>query len=146
MGGMNMSFLKSLFGLGKPAKTATQAPVASLKKEAANLYVLRIGGVINKATVDRIQQICVADFERGAKDLRVLMVLSDFKGWTRGDNWGDLSFFAQYEQNIARIAVVGDARWETQMLMFLGAGRRTGEVNYFAPAEEAKARAWLVAG
>lgn len=136
-----MNWLKRLFGRGTSGDAAHRA--VTMQKEAGNLYVLRIGGVIDKATVDRIQAIGAASFASGATQLKVLIVLNEFRGWKRGDDWGDLNFFAQYEQNIAKIAVVGEPRWETEMLIFLAAGRRTGQVRYFSLEGSQKARAWL---
>jgi hypothetical protein len=81
--------------------------------------------------------------ELGASDVKVLILLTDFLGWKRGNDWGDLDFFAKYDQKIARIAVVGDRRWETEMMMFLAAGYRKGEVRFFDPQEGTKARVWL---
>ncbi len=132
-----MKFLKQIFGKAPSAGTAT------LQRGADNVYVLRISGLINKATVDRIQSIGAEDFQRGIKDLKVLILLSDFRGWKRGDNWGDIDFFARYEAQISKIAVVGDPRWETEINMFLAAGHRTGEVRFFSPEHEPQARTWL---
>jgi hypothetical protein len=134
-----MKWLQKLFGQGK------QAPAAptTLHRGSDGVYVLQIGGVLSKAMLDRIQVIAASDFTRGSKDAKVLLILKDFRGWKRGDDWGDLSFFAQYEQNIARIAVVGEPRWQTETLMFLGYGRRKGDVRYFTPDLEAQARDWL---
>lgn len=137
-----MDWLKKLLGRDKPAATVT----ATLRKEPGNLYVLRIGGLVNKATVDNIQAVARRDLEAGAKGLKVLLILQDFRGWKRGDDWGDLEFFAKYEQQIAKLAVVGESRWKDETLLFLGAGRRTGEVRYFSDSQEAAGRAWLAGG
>jgi len=134
-----MSLLSKMFGKTKPQQTRS----ATLHRSPDGLYVLRISGVLNKATVDNIQAVGARDFERGVTDLKLLMVLTDFLGWRRGDDWGDIDFFAEHEQDVAKIAVVGDARWETETLMFLAAGHRKGEVRYFTRNEEEKARAWL---
>ncbi|MCE9613674.1 MAG: STAS/SEC14 domain-containing protein [Lentisphaerae bacterium] len=136
-----MSWLKKLFG------QAEQAPVlsATLRKEPGNLHVLRVSGVLNKATMDNIQAVAARDIEAGAGDLRLLLMLDKFLGWKRGDNWGDIEFFARYGDQIAKIAVVGDARWEAETLAFLAAGRRKGEVKCFTPDQEAAARAWVKA-
>jgi hypothetical protein len=136
-----MKWLKSLFG-GK-SREAGPALVATVQKEAGNVYVLRIGGVLNKATLDRIQSIAAQDIARGAKDLKLLLILGDFRGWRRGDDWGDIDFFARHEASIARIAAVGDARWEDETLAFLAAGHRSGEVRFFETGREPQARAWL---
>ena len=91
----------------------------------------------------RLEQ-AVADAR--AADLKVLLILDDFRGWKRGDDWGDLDFFSRYEASIAKIAVVGEPRWEAETLLFLGAGRRKGRVQYFMPHFEGRARAWLAGG
>ena len=83
------------------------------------------------------------DIEHGAKDLKLLIVLSDLRGWKRGDNWGDVDFFARHEADIVRIAVVGEAGWKSGTLTFLGAGRRRAKVEYFTPDQKLQARAWL---
>ena len=135
-----MKWLRSLFGGGRKPATAL---VATIRKEGGNLYVLHIGGVLNKATLDRIQTITAQEIKRGTKNLRLLVMLSGFEGWRKGDEWGDIDFFAQYGEDIARIAAVGEARWRDQMLIFLLAGRRRGEVRYFTPEQEKEACAWL---
>jgi hypothetical protein len=137
-----MKWLKNLFGSKEPAKNAVVS-TATLQREPGDVYVIRISGLFSKGTMDKIQAIGAQAFEKGAKDIKVLFVTRDFKGWQRGDNWEDLDFFAQYGDEIARIAVVGDARWKEEMLLFLAAGQRKGEVRYFLPGDEAKARAWL---
>lgn len=136
-----MKWLKALLGKHEPMPATV---TATLRKEPGSLYVLRLGGQLNKATTDKIQAIAARDIEAGAQDLKMLVVLGDFRGWKRGDDWGDLTFFATYEHQIVKIAVIGEARWKEETLLFLGAGRRTAEVRYFAPDEEPQARAWLV--
>lgn len=128
---------------GKPKDAPPPKEVSTLRVEAAGLYVLRLTGVVDKAMVDRIQEVAIMGFERGVDSVRLLVGLKGFQGWKREDGWDDINFFAQYEQRISRIAVIGDPRWETEMMMFLAAGRRSGEVRYFGPGEEQKARDWL---
>ena len=137
-----MNWLKKLLGgsTEKPGPVST----ATLKKEPGNIYVLRISGKLNKATMDSVQVVGARDIARGATDLKLLVVLTDFTGWTGGGNWGDIDFFIQYEANISKIAVVADARWESETLVFLGAGRRTGEVRFFQTGQDVQAQAWLV--
>lgn len=137
-----MNWLMKLLGCGG-AKPAPET-VATVQKLPGNIYVLRLGGTLNKATLDRIQAIAAQDIERGAKELKLLVILNDFKGWRRGDDWGNIDFFAQYEAFITRIAVVGEAGREAETMAFLGANHRTGEVRFFTTGHEAEARAWLV--
>jgi hypothetical protein len=136
-----MEWLKKLMGGGGKPVPET---VATVQKLPGNIYVLRLGGVLNKATVDRIQAIAAHDLAQGSKDLKMLVLLDDFRGWRQGDAWGDIDFFAQHEASISRIAVVGDPRWESETLAFLGAGHRTGTVRFFTPGRDEQARAWLI--
>ena len=134
-----MKWLQKWFGFAPAAPAVT----ASFRKEAGGIYVLRVGGTLNKATLDNIQSVARHNVAAGVQDIKALLFLEDFRGWKRGDDWGDLDFFSRYEASIAKIAVVGDPRWESETLLFLGAGRRHGEVRFFTPHFEDRARAWL---
>jgi hypothetical protein len=138
-----MNWLKKLLGLGEETAKSAPSSSATLKKEPGNLYVIRISGTLNKATVDKIQSIGARDFDAGTEEMKTLVVLTDFQGWRRGDNWGDIDFLAQYGDRVSRMAVVGDMKWETETKMFLAAGHRKGEVRYFGTGQESQARAWL---
>jgi hypothetical protein len=138
-----MTWLKKLFGQQEKPASATPASATLQRDPDGDVYVLRITGVLNKATVDRIQAVGANDFAKGKTNIKLMLVLKEFRGWKRGDDWGNIDFFAEHEHNIAKIAVVGEPQWESQTLLFLAAGHRTGEVRYFGPFDEAKAKAWL---
>jgi hypothetical protein len=74
--------------------------------------------------------------------VKVLMVLQKFFGAT-GQVGADLEFFAKYDSQIEKIAVVGDPQYEDNALGFLGAGYRKAEVKFFEPSGAAQAVAWL---
>jgi hypothetical protein len=80
-----MKWLKNLFGSKEPAKNAVVS-TATLQREPGDVYVIRISGLFSKGTMDKIQAIGAQAFEKGAKDIKVLFVTRDFKGWQRGDN------------------------------------------------------------
>lgn len=138
-----MRWLNKLLGQDKQPAAGSNSS-ATMHRSSDGVYVLRISGVLNKTTVNKVQAIGARDFERGVTDLKLLLVLTDFRGWRQSDDWGDIDFFVQHEKEIAKIAVVGDECWEEETLMFLASGHRTGEVRYFSPGAEEKARAWLV--
>ncbi len=137
-----MNFIDKILGKAEPKPERT----ATLKRENDNIYVIRIGGLLNKATVSNIEAVARRDIDSGARDLKMLLILQDdFLGWQRTGNWDDVDFFSQYGDHIVKIAVVGDAQWETHVLVFLGAGSRKGEVRLFRSGNEAEARSWLIA-
>jgi hypothetical protein len=67
----------------------------------------------------------------------------DFEGFERGADWGDISFLVKHDRQVDKIAIVGNQKWESEMLVFAGAGFRQGQVQFFPPNQLAQARAWL---
>jgi hypothetical protein len=49
----------------------------------------------------------------------------------------------EHDQEITKIAVVGEEQWRDLVFAFLAKGFRQAEVEYFLPGDLAKARAWL---
>jgi hypothetical protein len=68
--------------------------------------------------------------------------LHDFQGWTAGALWEDTKFAARHFNDIERLAVVGDSRWEKGVTIFIKPF--TGaEVKYFDLGSIDKARQWI---
>lgn len=78
--------------------------------------------------------------ERGP--LRMLIRLSDFSGWEPPALWADLKFDLTHQDDMARIAILGESRlerWGTELSkLFLRA-----DVEFFAAEEVEPARRWL---
>lgn len=54
-----------------------------------------------------------------------------------------MTFFVQFGDRIAKIAIVGDPKWESRMLMFTGAGFRRAPVKCFTESQLPEAYDWL---
>lgn len=100
-----------------------------------------VSDTLTKADYDRL----VPRLERLAAErgpLRMLIRLSDFSGWTPPGLWADLKFDLTHQDDMARIAILGESkleRWMTSLSdLFLRA-----QVKYFAKEKEEQARAWL---
>ena len=104
----------------------------------------KISGELTKSEVSQIQAAALAAIQRCGK-ISALFILENFNGWARADDWGDITFLTEHDQDISRIAVVGDEQWRDFAEAFLAKGFRQAEVEYFLPADLAKARAWLAA-
>jgi hypothetical protein len=74
--------------------------------------------------------------------IRMLVELHDFHGWTAGALWEDIKFDAKHFNNIERLAVVGETKWEKGMATFCKPFT-TAKVRYFDSAKAAEAQAWL---
>ena len=102
----------------------------------------KISGELGKSEVSQMQTAALDAIRRCGK-ISALFILEDFHGWQREGDWGDISFMIEQDQNIAKIAVVGEEQWRDLIYAFLAKGFRNAAVEYFPPAELAKARACL---
>ncbi len=115
---------------------------ATIQQEEGNLRVLKITGLLRKSELDAA--LATAAGELGLKArVKVLVIVENFKGWERGADWGDVTFFEAHGDQIDKIAIVADPQLETDLLMFAGAGFRRAPVKFFPVNQLALARAWL---
>ena len=104
----------------------------------------KISGELGKSEVSQMQTAALDAIRRCGK-ISALFLLEDFHGWKRQGDWGDIRFMIEQDQNIAKIAVVGEEEWRDLIYAFLAKGFRQAAVEYFLPADLPKARAWLEA-
>jgi hypothetical protein len=115
---------------------------ATIQHERDDLYILRLSGTCLRSEFGRAQDKTAGEIDAGVKP-RILAILENFQGFERGADWGDLDFLFSHSSEIARIAIVGEARWETDALAFAGAGFRRAPVKFFPANQLGEARAWL---
>jgi hypothetical protein len=118
---------------------------ASIQHESGNLFRVRISGVLRQAELKDVQAVAAQEIARLGR-IKLLFVLEQFEGWERDANWGDLAFYEAHDQDIDKIAIVGEEKWRDHGLAFAGAGIRKAAVHFFHPADSAQARAWLLEG
>lgn len=115
---------------------------AEIVSFSGNILTFRISGKLSEAELRSVQtRAAMLIQQHGA--VRILILTEDFQGWDAKGDWDDLWFQDQNDQYIARLAIVGDRKWEELSLVFTAKGMRPFPIEYFAPAEEAQARAWL---
>ena len=115
---------------------------ATIHQEEGNLRVLRITGLLRKSELDAALEAEAKEWGPATR-VRVLIIAEEFKGWERGADWGDTSFLFAHDDQIDKIAIVADPRWETETVIFAAAGIRRAPVKFFPPDQLALARAWL---
>lgn len=115
---------------------------ANLEQQSDRFLILRVSGELKKSELDAAQSEFVQKIAAGGP-IKVLVLLENFTGWERNEEWGDTDFFFSHRNDFEKIAVVGDLRWEAQVLAFTGASLRKGPVKCFSDADESAARAWL---
>lgn len=75
--------------------------------------------------------------------IRLLVTLESFAGWEADEGWDDASLRIDDDSAIVKAAFVGDAKWQDDILAFVGKPFRTTPTEYFTT--EPPARAWLSA-
>ena len=74
--------------------------------------------------------------------LRLLVEMLEFHGWTAGALWEDMKFDYRHYNDIERLAIVGDSKWEEAMASFCKPFT-TAKVRYFDKSDLGAARQWL---
>jgi len=105
----------------------------------------KVSGELGRPEVSQMQAAALDAIRRCGR-ISALVILENFQGWKREGNWGDITFLTAHDQDIAKIAVVGEEQWRDLIYAFLAKGFRQAAVEYFLPADLAKARAWLGGG
>jgi len=106
------------------------------------LITLKISGLLKRAELARAEKVAI-EAMKSAPKIKLLIIIESFQGWDNKDNWEDVSFQAQYDPQIEKIAIVGDKRWQELAEVFVGKGLRSMDIRYFAPSEIAVARSWI---
>lgn len=74
--------------------------------------------------------------------IRVLLDMSRFHGWDAGALWEEIKFDLQHLNEMERLAVIGDKKWQHAIARFAEAVLPTA-TRYFDEADAAQARAWV---
>jgi len=114
----------------------------TIQQEEGNLRVVRITGLLRKSEMDAALAAEARKWGPATR-LKVLVMVEAFEGFERGADWGDISFLVKHDQQIEKIAIGADPKWEVETLTFAGAGFRQGQVKFFPLNQLAQARAWL---
>ena len=115
---------------------------AEIVDNSGTTLTVRISGLLKQPDLAALQK-AVGDILEKQGKTRLLILTEAFEGWQRGGAWGDVSFSAEHDKHIEKMAIVGDRKWEDFALMFASKGLRRFPIEYFPSAEIARARRWL---
>ncbi len=103
----------------------------------------KVTGQLKSAELAQLQKRAAQAIDKLGK-VRMLVVVEDFQGWEKGgEGWGNISFQANYDDKIEKIALVGDQKWKDMALHFTGQGLRPVAIEFFEASKLAEAKAWL---
>ncbi len=116
---------------------------AEITSTSGGIVTARVTGVLTQPELARLQESVVA-FIRQHGSVAILVLVEDFQGWQQGDEWGEVSFMDN-DPYIRKMAIVGEKQWENLTLVFTAKWLRPFPIEYFLPADLARAQAWLTA-
>lgn len=74
--------------------------------------------------------------------IRWYFEMKDFKGWTLSAMWKDLKFDFKNRNNLERVAMVGDKKWEKELSQLMKPFT-DAEIQFFETEEREKAQYWI---
>ena len=105
------------------------------------IVTLKFREKLDKEDYETFVPMIESQMKNGAP-IRLLAELHDFEGWTAGALWEDTKFAAKHFNDIERLAVVGESRWQKGVAVFFKPFT-SAEVRYFDMKEIDKAREWI---
>jgi hypothetical protein len=117
-------------------------PIQIKEENGGKLVAVQVTGKLVKADYER----CVPELDRLIRQhgkLCLLFELTDFHGWEAGALWDEIKLDIKHFADIERLAVVGDKKWEHDMVTFYKPFTKA-TIRYFDQANAAEARKWLL--
>ena len=117
---------------------------AELVSAVNGILTAKISGKLTRPELAAMQK-SAAEYIEKQGEVRFLVITENFQGWEKTGDWGDVSFSANYDRFIKKIAIVGEKKWEDLARLFVAEGFRDFPIEYFQPLELARAQAWVAA-
>lgn len=108
--------------------------------ESDHLGVLRVSGVLGVAALGVVQAE-IGPAVQTSGSFSMLILLEGFEGWSKEAGWEDTSFTDDNDDDIRKMAFVGEERWRDLIFAFALKGLRPVDIEYFEAEDEA--RDWL---
>ena len=103
---------------------------------------IKLSGKLTVHDFQELQALAKLSLERYGQ-VRMLVELEGFQGWSREPGWENSFFLTEGEDRSSRLAFVGDDNWKDQVFMFTGKPMRKTAIEFFAQDQLALAKAWL---
>lgn len=107
----------------------------------SNVIEVDLTGKLTKESYEALVPSMEEKIRKHGK-IRLLVVMHDFHGWTAGATWEDIKFDLKHFNDIERLALVGESKWEKGMSVFCRPFT-TAAIQYFDHADLEQAREWI---
>ena len=118
--------------------------IEQLQTDSPKIIGFKLSGKLHDEDYKTFVPIVEAAVDAEGK-VSLFVQFEDFHGWDLHAAWDDMKFGIQHYADFARIALVGDRKWEEWMAKLCRPFTKA-TVKYFAASEVEAAWAWLRAG
>jgi hypothetical protein len=116
-------------------------PVEVHEKAEGRILEVPVTGKLSREDYERFVPEIEKLIRRHGK-IRLMFWMHDFHGWDVAALWEDIKFDARHFNDIERLAMVGETKWQQRMAAFCRPFT-TAEIRYFDTYQLDEARAWL---
>jgi len=116
-------------------------PIEMQNENGSKVFVVKLIGTLVKQDYKPL----VLEFARLVKEhgkLSVLLDMTRFEGWDAAGLWQEVKFDTQHMNEMTRLAVVGEKRWQHAIATF-AKPFTPAEVRYFDADAAAEAKQWI---
>ena len=116
-------------------------PIQLTEENGGKVLTVHVSGKLEQADYAHF----VPEFERLVRlhgKLRVIFDMIDFHGWDAGALWEDTMFAIHHFDDIERLAMIGDKKWERGMEQFCKPFT-SATICFFDHAGAGEARRWM---
>lgn len=117
--------------------------VAVQESADGKIIEIRLSGKLSKEDYEHFVPVLEQRIREQGK-IRLLVEMHDFHGWELAALWEDLRFDIKHFSDIARLAMIGESKWQKGMAAFCKPFT-SAKLQYFEPDQAAEARQWLAA-
>jgi hypothetical protein len=107
-----------------------------------NVLTVRLEGILCLADQEAVQRTIERIIGKYGS-AKLLVIAENFQGWSKKDDWGDMAFLVEYGDSVAKMAIVGEARWKENAFIFAGKGLRETKIEFFTPDKLDEAEGWV---
>jgi hypothetical protein len=111
-------------------------------KSQESEHWIKLGNKLKVREFESLQSLAKSCLEKFGR-FRVLIELEDFQGWSKESGWEGSFFLTEQENEMSKIALVGDGKWKEEAFLFTGKPMRKTAIEFFPPSHLAEAKAWL---
>ncbi len=112
--------------------------------EDNGLIMVRGSGVLTREAFDDAKKQVIAHIKQCGRVYILIRIEEDFTNLEASATWRDDQDDEFIQRYVSRLAIVGEAKWSEDALLFFLSGLLPFPIKYFKFSEEELAKAWLI--